>query len=83
MSTVDDVLEAIPVDDVDAAQLQHAAALLEQALKAGPNDGHVAYLLGLCYKRLGKTADARAAFEAALKLDPSNRLAKAGLDALR
>jgi tetratricopeptide (TPR) repeat protein len=62
MSTVDDVLEAIPVDDVDAAGLQQAAALLEQALRTGPNDPNVAYLLGLCYKRLGRTADARTAF---------------------
>jgi tetratricopeptide (TPR) repeat protein len=62
MSTVDDVLEAIPVDDVDAAQLQQAATLLEQALKTGPADPHVAYLLGLSYKRLGKIAEARASF---------------------
>jgi tetratricopeptide (TPR) repeat protein len=78
MSTVDDVLEAIPVDDVDVAQLQQAAALLEQAVKTGPGDPQVAYLLGLCYKRLGKTADARAAFRKIANPD-ANVLLQMGL----
>ncbi len=78
MSTVDDVLEAIPVEDVDPAQLQHAASLLEQALRTGPGDANVAYLLGLTYKRLNKIPDARAAFR---KINPpdANVLLQLGL----
>jgi tetratricopeptide (TPR) repeat protein len=41
--------------------LEDAARLLEHALKVGPADPNVAYLLALCRKRQGNTAAARAA----------------------
>src|SRR5438093_617781 len=56
-----EVLDAIPVG-ADLARCADAARLLEQALKAGCQDGQVAYMLGLCYKRLGKNLDAHNAF---------------------
>ncbi len=36
-----------------------AAGLLEQALRVGSKDPATAYLLAMCYKRLGRSADAR------------------------
>jgi tetratricopeptide (TPR) repeat protein len=56
------VLEAIPVDEPSNEHLEAAARLLDQALKVGRNDPDVVYMLGLCYKRQGKIAEARAAF---------------------
>src|SRR5262249_52671533 len=42
-------------------QYEAAAKFLEQALKAGPADAQVAYLLALAHKRQGRTVDARQA----------------------
>src|SRR5947209_5167054 len=54
----DDTIEvALPVQE----HLDEAARLLEQALKVGPADPNVAYLLAIGYKRQGKTAEARTA----------------------
>lgn len=57
-----DIHDALPVTPVDPAQYADAARYLEQALKARGNDPHIAYLLGVCCKRLGKTVEARQAF---------------------
>lgn len=51
------VAMALPVDE----HLEEAARLLEQALTVGPADPKVAYLLAMCHKRQGNTAEARAA----------------------
>ena len=51
-----DILQAVPLGSTDWNQ---AARLLEQAIKAGNQDPNAAYLLGICYKHLGRTADAR------------------------
>jgi tetratricopeptide (TPR) repeat protein len=56
------VLEAIPVDEPSNEHLEAAARLLDQALKVGRTDPDIVYMLGLCYKRQGKIAEARAAF---------------------
>ena len=49
---------AVPIPE----HLEDAARLLEQALKAGRADPQVAYMLGVCYKRLSKPGEARNAF---------------------
>jgi tetratricopeptide (TPR) repeat protein len=54
---IEDIPVALPVPE----HLEEAAHLLEQALTAGCPDPNVAYMLALCYKRLGKPTDARAA----------------------
>src|SRR5947208_6737962 len=56
-----DLLEEIPVAQAVTTHLVEAARLLEQALKAGCHEPTAAYMLALCYKGMGKTADARAA----------------------
>jgi tetratricopeptide (TPR) repeat protein len=55
------VLEAVPVDEPSNEHLEAAARLLEQAVKVGKANPDVAYMLALCYKRLGKVAEARTA----------------------
>src|SRR5437870_4183501 len=54
-----DVLDALPVVPLGATDWSQAARVLEQALKAGNQDPQAAYLLAMCYKHLGRTADAR------------------------
>src|ERR1700687_5250722 len=54
-----DVLDTLHVVPLGAADWGQAARVLEQALKAGNQDPQAAYLLAMCYKHLGRTADAR------------------------
>jgi tetratricopeptide (TPR) repeat protein len=61
MATAPVDLEALPVALPVPEYLDVAAQLLEQALKAGPVDANVAYMLAVCYKRQGKTGEARGA----------------------
>ncbi|MCI0459349.1 MAG: tetratricopeptide repeat protein [Gemmataceae bacterium] len=75
-------LEAIPEAVPVPAHLEEAARLLEQALKAGSQEPEVAYMLGLCYKRLNKPADARAAFRKIPRPD-ANVLLQMGLLAMQ
>jgi tetratricopeptide (TPR) repeat protein len=56
---MDEVLDALPVVPLAAANWGEAARLLEQAVKAGNQDPQAAYLLAMCYKHLGRGADAR------------------------
>jgi tetratricopeptide (TPR) repeat protein len=60
---VPEILEAIPVAKLAPTSLPEAARLLDQALKIGSADPNVAYMLGVCYKRMGKTVEARNAFQ--------------------
>ncbi len=60
MATVD-VLEVVPVEEVDPSRFAAAAGFLEQAVRAGSNDPSVHYLLAMACKRQGKTNDARTA----------------------
>jgi tetratricopeptide (TPR) repeat protein len=76
------VAEAIPVADVIDSRFEAAAKFLEQALKVGPQDPHVAYLLALAYKRQGKTADARQALRRIARPD-ANVLLQLGLLSLQ
>jgi tetratricopeptide (TPR) repeat protein len=55
-------METVPVAVPVPAHLEDAARLLEQALKTGGQDPEILYMLGLCYKRLGKIPEARNAF---------------------
>jgi tetratricopeptide (TPR) repeat protein len=68
------VLVAVPIP----AHLEDAARLLEQAIKAGCHEPEVAYMLGLCYKKQGKPAEARAAFRKIARPD-ANVLLQMGL----
>src|SRR5688572_22956785 len=53
------VLEAIPVAPAVKTDWDQAAKVLEQSIRAGNNDPQAQYLLALCFKRLGRIADAR------------------------
>jgi tetratricopeptide (TPR) repeat protein len=70
--------EPIPVAVPVPEHLEDAARLLEQALRAGCQEPEVAYMLGLCYKRLGKTGEARNAFRKIPRPD-ANVLLQMGL----
>jgi tetratricopeptide (TPR) repeat protein len=56
-----DKLDGLPVAQPVNRRWQDAAAFLEQAVRTGTKGPQAAYLLALCYKRQGKTAEARAA----------------------
>jgi tetratricopeptide (TPR) repeat protein len=53
------VLEAIAVASKEKTDWEQAARFLEQSVRAGNADPQAQYLLSLCYKRLGRIADAR------------------------
>ena len=55
------VVEAVPEEDPAAPRYAAAAGVLERAVAAGCQDANVLYLLALAHKRLGRTAEARAA----------------------
>jgi tetratricopeptide (TPR) repeat protein len=75
-------LEAVPEALPVLTHLEDAGRLLEQALKTGTHDPEVAYMLGLCYKRLGKPAEARAAFRKIARPD-ANVFLQMGLLAMQ
>src|SRR5438046_67782 len=54
------ILQGIPLE-TDHSDWNKAAGLLEQAVRVGNRDAAAAYLLAMCYKRLGRTAAARTA----------------------
>lgn len=53
------VLEVLPAEPLQETDWNQAVRLLEQSVKAGYQDPNAAYLLAMCYKHLGRTADAR------------------------
>jgi tetratricopeptide (TPR) repeat protein len=55
------VLDVLPVVPLGATDWSEAARILEQAVKAGNQDPQAAYLLAMCFKHLGRIADARQA----------------------
>ena len=57
---------------VDSGNLSNAAALLEQAIAAQPQDGSLHFARGLLYERCGEPARAIEFFEKALRLAPEN-----------
>src|SRR5688572_27814183 len=60
----DEILEGIALGPEDSPRWEEAAALLEQAARGGKPARETSYMLAVCYKRLGKLADARAALRA-------------------
>jgi tetratricopeptide (TPR) repeat protein len=54
-----EVVDALPVVPLGAADWGEAARLLEQAVKAGNHDPQTTYLLAMGYKHLGRVAEAR------------------------
>jgi tetratricopeptide (TPR) repeat protein len=76
------VAEAVPVADVVPSPYAPAARLLEHALKSGPPDPNVAYLLAQAYKREGKPAEARQALRKIARPD-ANVLLQMGLLSLQ
>lgn len=79
-STVE--METVPVAVPVPVHLEDAARLLEQALKSGAQDPEVAYMLALCYKKQGKTAEARGALRK-IKSPDANVLLQMGLLSLQ
>jgi Flp pilus assembly protein TadD len=57
-----EILEGIIIAEPVMTNYEDAAKVFEQALQMGRPDPNVAYLLALTHKRLGKNAEARAAF---------------------
>lgn len=57
---------------VDSGNLSNAAALLEQAIAAQPQDGSLRFARGLLHERCGEPARAIEFFEEALRLTPEN-----------
>ena len=53
------VVDGLPDVPPTASAWNEAARLLEQAVKAGNQDPEAAYLLAMCYKHVGRIADAR------------------------
>jgi tetratricopeptide (TPR) repeat protein len=54
-----DVIEVVSVTPVHSPDWAEATRLLEQAVKAGNQDGQALYLLAMAYKHQGRFADAR------------------------
>jgi Flp pilus assembly protein TadD len=68
MPTVE-VVDAIPVEEVDTARFEEAAKVLDRAVQSGCQDPNVIYMLAMAYKRQGKTNDARTALRKITKPD--------------
>jgi Flp pilus assembly protein TadD len=68
----------------EAGAAQRAAALLEAVISAHPDYAEAYNSLGVAYSRLGRHADAQAAFGKVLELDPTSAKAyeNIGVDAL-
>lgn len=66
-----EILEAIPVAQAGPTDWTQAAKLLEQSVRAGSSDPQAHFLLALCYKRLGRLADARHALSRVSDPDPN------------
>jgi Flp pilus assembly protein TadD len=71
-------VEAVPVAQPATPNLAEAVRFFEQASKVGGQDAQVAYMLGVCYKRLGRLLEARNTFRKIAKPD-ANVLLQLGL----
>ncbi|MEM7409624.1 MAG: tetratricopeptide repeat protein [Myxococcota bacterium] len=67
---------------LDAGAPERAARLLEQAAERAPEASEIQNHLGLAYWQLGRTEEARMAFERALDLDSDNAAAAHNLRGL-
>jgi len=63
------IAETVPVALPAAPNLAEAARFFEQAIKVGCQDAQVAYMLGICYKRLGRFLEARTTLRKIAKPD--------------
>jgi Flp pilus assembly protein TadD len=59
-----------------------AVATLEVARRLAPEEARIPSLLGQNLVKLGRTDEARVAFQAALAIDPADAAARRGLDGL-
>src|SRR6266849_4368733 len=66
-SSVETVALAAPPE----ANLAEAVGFFEQAIKVGCQDAQVAYMLGICYKKLGRLLEARNALRKISRPDAS------------
>ena len=66
----------------EEGDLEGALRSLRQARRVAPEEARLAALQGRLLARLGRAVEARAAFQAALALDPADAEARAGLSAL-
>jgi Flp pilus assembly protein TadD len=66
----------------EEGDLEGALRSLARARRVAPEEARLAAMQGQLLARLGRAAEARAAFEAALALDPADSEARAGLSAL-
>jgi Flp pilus assembly protein TadD len=67
-------VEDIPLVEPLTPDYAEAARLLEQAVKVGCQDARVEYMLAVCYKRLGRTAEACNHFRKILQPDANVHL---------
>ena len=67
---------------LEGGEAAQAVALLEEAARRAPEASEVQNHLGLAYWKLGRTDDARLAFERALELDCDNLAAAHNLRGL-
>jgi len=68
---------------LDAGDPERAAADLERAAELVPKASEIRNHLGIAYLALGRTREARRAFERAVALDCDNEAARANLEELR
>jgi tetratricopeptide (TPR) repeat protein len=66
----------------DQGDLDRAIDMLTRARYIAPEEARIATAQGQCLTRLGRTTEARAAFKAALAIDPANAEAQNGLIAV-
>jgi Flp pilus assembly protein TadD len=66
-----------------AERLDEAAVVFEALVALNPKDSASQAALGTVYQKLGRPADAEAAYSAALRLDPQNAVAFANRGELR
>jgi len=75
-------IEAIGYQILKMGEAETAIALLEENARAYPKSSDARFGLGRAYNAAGDKVKAKAAFEAALALDPANRRAAAALKTL-
>jgi len=73
----------VAIEALRGGDYAQAASLLEGLVAAQPDDSRAWNNLGIAYKRLGRIADAIAAVEKALSLEPGNDSTRRNLAALR
>jgi hypothetical protein len=76
-------IQAIGYQILKMGDVEAAITLLEANARDHPRSSGAAFGLGRALSVAGRAAEARTAFTRALALDPGNRRARAGLDALK